>query len=112
MKNLSKLRSVLCTSVFFNYPEAQKLLKSRLPAHFEITFLNLFTENISKDISSDHVLKCCDIIIADPSQTPQLACHFGDRLQWIHSTTAGVEILMDNADFKVSLKLYKVYWTR
>ena len=48
------------------------------------------------------LIASCEILLTDQTQTPFFTPFLGKQLKWIHVTTAGVNLLMENLEFIVS----------
>ena len=103
MKTIKNLRSVVCTcGTFTKYPNAQKTLRNRIDPKFDLHFLNL---DQSSAETRQRAVGSCDILIADTFETEKFESALsGSNLQWIHATTAGVNLLMENPHFKVQCR--------
>ena len=47
------------------------------------------------------LLSSCDVLLTDQEFTSQFAPLLSKSLRWIHTTTAGVNLLMENPSFAV-----------
>ena len=98
-------KQILCSSIFFDHEEAQVHLRNELGHEWDVIFLNLKNEPVGEVLPDDHPLKKCEVLIVDHFQAPLFVPYLDQsQISWIHCTTAGVNLLMENQLFKVSWK--------
>ena len=100
--SLRSQKSILCTSAYFEHKEAQEYLKKHLGSEYEVTFASLRTNPITEESFDSHPLKRSEILIADPFFPDRISPYLDKcAVKWIHSTSSGVNQLLDNTAFKV-----------
>ncbi|XP_075246233.1 glyoxylate/hydroxypyruvate reductase A-like isoform X2 [Convolutriloba macropyga] len=103
--SLRSQKSILCTSAYFEHKEAQEYLKKHLGSEYEVTFASLRTNPITEESFDSHPLKRSEILIADPFFPDRISPYLDKcAVKWIHSTSSGVNQLLDNTAFKEYMK--------